>query len=189
MAAVLAAVMALVAAYCLARRAVPAWRDADHPGELDALHVVMGACMVAMLLEAFPSEWHVGIVAVFTGAGLWCFSRSLSRRARQLYARFGIVCTAMLAMLIPHSAIAHEANPKVMAVDHHSMGVQLGMPGIAELSTWAVIAALIAMMSVALCAVMQLGTGRQSVACRLSAACEVAMATSMGYLLAMGLAS
>ena len=188
MAAVLAAAMAVLAAYCVARHAVPAWRDADHPVELDVLHVVMGACMVAMLLEVFPSSWHVTVVAVFAGAALWCFGRSLTRHAKQLYARFGIVSAGMLAMLVPHSAMAHEAAPKAMPVRHHSMGLQIGMPGMADLTTWVVIAALIAMMSVALGAVLQLGTGQQSIACRLSTACEVAMATSMGYLLAMQLA-
>ena len=50
MAVLLAALMATVVTYCLARAFVPALHDPAHARDVDLWHVVMGAGMVAMLL-------------------------------------------------------------------------------------------------------------------------------------------
>jgi hypothetical protein len=195
MAAVLAAAMAAVAAYCAMRLVVPAWRDDDHPLELDVLHVVMGAVMIAMLVDLLPGRARTVAIGIFAAAGAWCFVRSLGGRAKRLYSRFGVVCVGMVAMFMPHAALATTDHDAVSAPPaampgmsgHQMMGGGFGVPDLGDAASLIGILAVVAMMSVALSAVVQLGTDRGTIACRLSAACEIAMATAMGYMLAMAL--
>ncbi|MCW2749130.1 MAG: hypothetical protein JWR83_240 [Aeromicrobium sp.] len=194
MAAVLTAAMVAVAAYCAMRLVVPAWRDDDHPLELDVLHVVMGAVMIAMLIDVLPRDARTVAIGAFALAGTWCFARSLAGQAKRLYSRFGVVCLGMVAMFAPHAALAttagHQAvsaQPAQMPGMAGHMGGGFGLPDLGDATSLIGILAVIAMMSVALSAVVQLGTDRGTIACRLSAACEIAMATAMGYLLAMAL--
>ncbi|MCW2798971.1 MAG: hypothetical protein JWQ70_443 [Aeromicrobium sp.] len=193
MAAVLTAVMVAVAAYCATRLFVPRWRDEDHPRELDVLHVLMGSVMIAMLIDVLPAGAGTVVIGTFALAAAWCFVRSFGGRARRLYNRFGVVCIGMVAMFGPHAALAsttdHHAAPHEMArmSGHQMMGRSAGLPDVGDVVSLLGIFAVLAMMSVALAAVVQLSVDRATTACRLSTACEIAMATAMGYMLAMAL--
>ena len=191
MAALLAAAMAVVVTYCLARMLRPALHDPAHRRDLDLWHALMGVAMAAMLVVTYTRVASVVALAVFVVGLGWSVVRLSAAGARAAYLRLGLGCTAMAAMLVPAattSAAAPRAASAVapsMPVDHVAHHGQAAPAGTASLvpPTLLVIALLAAF---AVILVIRLaGTFREeaTTAGRLAACCDAAMAAAMGYML------
>ena len=110
MAVLLAALMATVVTYCLARAFVPALHDPAHARDVDLWHVVMGAGMVAMLLVTLTRAVAALALVVFVVGLGWSAVRLATSGARPAYLRLGVGCAAMAVMLLP-TATAGAAAP------------------------------------------------------------------------------
>ena len=194
MAALLAASMAVVATYCLARMLRPVLRDPSHRVDLDGWHAVMGVAMATMLVVTYTRVAALLALAVFAVGLGWSVLRVSSPGARAAYLRLGLGCTAMAAMLLPAattSAAAPMAAPAPamahsMPVAHAAPHGQVAPAGTLSLAPpTGLVIALLAAFAVVL-VVRLAGTFREgaSVEGRLAACCDVAMAAAMGYMLA-----
>jgi len=191
MAALLAASMAVVVTYCVARMLSPALRDPAHRPDLDGWHALMGVAMAAMLLLTYTRVAALlALVAFVVGVG-WSVLRVSSPGARAAYLRLGLGCTAMAAMLLPAattSAAAPLAAPAMvhsMPMGHAAQHAQAIPAGTASLVPPTVLVlALLASFAVVL-VIRLAGTFRAgaTVPGRLAACCDVAMAAAMGYML------
>ena len=117
MAVLLAALMATVVTYCLARAFVPALHDPAHARDVDLWHVVMGAGMVAMLLVTLTRAAAALALVVFVVGLGWSAVRLATSGARPAYLRLGVGCAAMAVMLLP-TATAGAAAPPAHHHDH-----------------------------------------------------------------------
>ena len=180
MAVLLAALMAAVVTYCLARACVPALHDPAHARDVDLWHVVMGAGMVAMLLVTLSRTAAALALVVFVVGLAWSAVRLAAPGARSAYLRLGVGCAAMAAMLLPTAtASAAAAAP---ATHHHGHAAPAGVSALVPPT--ALLVLLLAGVGAVL--VVRLGGSlRRSAPLpgRLAACCDVAMAVAMGTML------
>ena len=190
MAALLAAVMAVVVTYWLARMLRPVLRDPAHRLDLDGWHAVMGVGMAAMLVVTYTRVAALLALAVFAVGIGWSVLRVSSPGARAAYLRLGLGCTAMTAMLLPAattSAAAPLAAPAMahsMPMAHAASHGQAAPTTVSLAPPTVLVIALLAAVAVVL-VIRLAGTFREgaTVAGRLAACCDVAMAAAMGYML------
>lgn len=178
MAVLLAALMATVVTYCLARAFVPALHDPAHARDVDLWHVVMGAGMVAMLLVTLTRAAAALALVVFVVGLGWSAVRLATSGARPAYLRLGVGCAAMAVMLLP-TATAGAAEPPPHHHDHSAAAA-----GVTVVPPTLLLVALLAGVG-AILLVRLAGSLRGSVALpgRLAACCDVAMAAAMGTML------
>ena len=191
MAALLAAAMAVVVTYCLARMLRPVLRDPAHRLDLDGWHAVMGVAMAAMLVVTYTRVAALLALAVFAVGIGWSVLRVSSPGARAAYLRLGLGCTAMTAMLLP-AATTSAAAPLAAPAMAHSMpmahaashGQAAPAVTVSLAPPTVLVIALLAAFAVVL-VIRLAGTFREgaTVAGRLAACCDVAMAAAMGYML------
>lgn len=200
MAGLLAAVMAAVTLYCLARALLPAVRAPDHGRDLDGWHAVMAAAMVAMLLLTWTRATSVVALVVFVAGLGWATSHAVRRAGRAAYLRLALGCAAMAAMLLP--AATASAAPVADAGTQPTAGMagMADMPGMDHAAhthatstadaglvpPTVVLGALLVALGLLL-VVRLLGSLRAAtpVIARLDACCDVAMAAAMGYMLVL----
>ena len=191
---VLAVLVGVAAAYCLARCVVPRWRS-GHGVAVDAWHVAMGVAMVAMLLAPVGSGSATVQAAVFGVAALWCACHLLARNRSGAHARLGAACAVMAATLMPAVIAAPASAAAGGPAHHHVPGMDMsGMPsvpgheGTAMPPTWLAVLMLVALAAIAGAALRAVRTpaGRGRTA-RLGLACEVTMAGAMGYMAVLAL--
>ena len=199
---VIATVVALATAYCLARCLVPHWRH-GHGLAVDAWHAAMGAAMVAMLL-APVAGWSATIqTAVFALGALWCACHLLARNRSAAHARLGAACAVMAAMLVPAMLMAPASAdaPAEGHHHHHTPGMDMSAyaapsahhgadHGMAMPPAWLAVLMLLAVVAIVAAAVRSALAGpdrRPSV--RIALACEVVMTAAMGYMAALTLLS
>jgi hypothetical protein len=177
MAGLLAAALVAVVLYCLARTVVPALRPAGHRRDLDAFHVAMGTAMVAMLV-APPSPRLSILTIVVAAAGLgWGVARLL-RRAGTAYLRLAVGSGAMVGMVLLPATAATAAGADRVAGGHGHGGAATGPELLVPLL-------LVALMVVVAGRMLDAAWSRSTVPARLDACCDVAMAGSMGIMLAL----
>jgi hypothetical protein len=195
MTALLAAVLAAVVLYCVARALVPGLRGPGHHRDLDAWHALMGAAMAAMLVAPFPRGLSLLTLAACAAGVGWAVVRVLQRVGRPAYLRLGVGSLAMAAMVLPAATASAADTTVAQHPDHHHHGsaaaANVADPslvndgsavagGLPEL----VVAVLLVMLGVLLLVRMLHATRRASgVPARLDACCDVAMAGAMGYML------
>jgi hypothetical protein len=179
MAVLLAALVAAVVTYCLARAFVPALHDPAHARDVDLWHVVMGAGMVAMLLLTLTRAAAALGLVVFVVGLCWSAFRLATPGARSAYLRLGVGCAAMTVMLLPTATAGAAALPA-----HHHDHAAGGAGVTAVVPPTALLMALLAGVG-AILLVRLGGSLRRSVALpgRLAACCDVAMAAAMGTML------
>lgn len=192
---VLAVLVGVATAYCLARSVVPRWR-AEHGPAVDAWHVAMGTAMVAMLVAPVGSLSASVQAAAFGLAALWCGCHLLARNRSGAHARLGAASAVMAVMLIP-AAMAVPASATVTPEHHHTPGMDMSgmaMPtgsshaGMAMPPAWLAVLLLLGVAAIAVAAVRAVvATPSGGTAHRLSLACEVVMAGAMGYMAALAL--
>lgn len=186
-----AGIAALVTAYCLACVARPGWRDPGSRVDVDLGHAVMGATTLVMVLGVLPAAWAPGLLVLFAGAVVGCAIRGVRQVAgRSGYLRLGVLCAAMLPMLVPASATAAPATTApAMATarsPHHmtSSAADTAMSSAASAGRaidLLLIAALLVLTAARLAGSTHAGP---TLHCRLHTLCEVAMAATTGCLLA-----
>lgn len=187
MAVVLAVLCGLAAGYCLLRCVVPRWRSVDHGIGVDAWHVAMGAAMVLMLLGAGQSA----LEAALFGAGVvWCAWAVLARHGAGAHWRLGGALALMALMLVPTSASATPAETDMpgmagMSMPHHQHDLGSTSSGLGSMLGPALIVGAVVVGLAAVYAVRSLPAN--DVRARLGLACEVAMATAMGWMAATAL--
>ncbi|HET7821615.1 MAG TPA: DUF5134 domain-containing protein [Ornithinibacter sp.] len=190
MALLLAACMVVVVTYCLARMVRPSLRDPAHHADLDGWHALMGAAMAAMLVLTYAPVAALLALTVFVVGVGWSVVRLAAPEARAAYLRLGLGCSAMAAMLLP-VATASAAEPASVPAMVHAMPMDHAHLA-ATTPTWTsplapptlLVMALLTAFAVVL-VVRLAGTFRagETVAGRLAACCDVAMAAAMGYML------
>jgi hypothetical protein len=197
---VLAVLVGLATAYCLARCVVPRWR-AEHGPAVDAWHVAMGTAMVAMLVAPVGRNSAAVQAAAFGLAALWCACHLLARNRSAVHARLGGASAVMAVMLMPVVIAAPASaapSTTVMPEHHHTPGIDMsgmagtelpGVPaGMAMPPGWLAVLMLVAVAAIAVAAARAaLATPGRGAAHRLSLACEVVMAGAMGYMAALTL--
>jgi hypothetical protein len=192
---VLAAVMAAVTLYCLLRLVLPRLGDPLHRPDIDVGHVLMGAAMGAMLLwpvRRAPALVALGLFGL--GAG-WCCYRLLRRTSRGLYARLGLGCVAMVAMLIPSASATTDPAQASSQGASEAMGGMADMPAMPSptdpaamgmdmvtMPGWAAALLVSVMGVVAMVGLHAARTAGAPVSLRLQACCETAMALAMAYM-------
>lgn len=197
MAGLLAAVMAVVTLYCLARALLPDRRPTDHGRDLDGWHAVMAGVMAAMLLVTWTRAPSVVALVVFVAGLGWATSHAVRRAGRAAYLRLGVGCAAMAAMLLPvatasAASAADAGTPSMpgmagMAGMDHSAHTHAAAPADAGLvPPTMVLGALLVALGLLL-VVRLVGSLRAAtpVTARLDACCDVAMAAAMGYMLVL----
>jgi hypothetical protein len=193
---VLALLVGLAAAYCLARCVVPRCRG-EHGPAVDAWHVAMGAAMVAMLVAPVGRNSAALQAAAFGLAALWCACHLLARNRSGAHARLGAASAVMAVMLTPAVIAMPASAATAMPEHHHTPGMDMsgmampsggGHSGMAMPPGWLAVLMLVAVSAIALAAVRAAVTApdRRTTA-RLSLACEVVMAGAMGYMAALAL--
>jgi hypothetical protein len=180
-----AALTTLASGYCVVRCVAPRC-GRSHPRSVDALHIGMGAAMVAMLLARLaPVFGLLGLVA-FGVAATWFLAEAWIRRRAASHLRAGLGAAAMAGMLAPVAFAAPSvadpavANPAVAPIPMRGSGMSMGASAYA-LSGWLVVVVLGLAASVAVAAVV-VGVRARARSGRLGAACEVAMAAAMAYM-------
>ncbi|MCW2792961.1 MAG: hypothetical protein JWO76_2059 [Nocardioides sp.] len=197
MAGLLGTCTVLVVLFCLTRSLVPSLRPPGHRLALDAWHVLMGAAMTAMLLAPLPRALSVVALGVFVAGLAAATVQAVARPGlRAAYARVGVGCVAMAAMLTP-AATASAAGtasgpaetagmPEMAGMDMsahgHAMTASTNTAGLVPptLLLAALAALLGGLLVVRLVVVLRRGAALQA---RLDACCDVAMAAAMGYML------
>lgn len=194
MAGSLAALMAAVALYCLARLSVPALRARGERRDLDAWHGVMAAAMAVMLLvppTRLPSVVGLGVFVVGVG---WAAARGVRRANRRAYLGVGVGCAVMVAMLSPPATAT--AATRAVGLDAlcgpvrgtHSppavATVAVEHSGIAP-PTFIVAGLLLALGALLVLRLPGLLRRDAGVRARLEACCDLAMAGAMAYMLMM----
>ncbi len=191
MALLLAASMVVVVTYCLARMVRPSLRDPAHRRDLDGWHALMGVAMAAMLVVDYTRAAALLALTVFVVGAGWAIVRLIAPDARAAYLRLGLGCAAMAAMLLP-TATASAAAPLALPVMAHGMPmghaaqqVQPVLVATAPLvpPTGLVIALLVAFAMILVFRLAGTFRGEETVAGRLAACCDVAMAAAMGFML------
>lgn len=195
---VLALLVGVAATYCLARCVVPRWRG-SHGVAVDAWHVAMGTAMVAMLVAPVGRDSAALQAAAFALAALWCACHLLARNRSGAHARLGAASAVMAVMLMP-AVIAAPASAAPAPPEHHHVpgmdmsGMDMTVPGagghsgMAMLPGWLAVLTLVAVAAIALAAARAaLTSSERRTTARLSLACEVVMAGSMGYMAALAL--
>lgn len=181
----LAALMVVVALFCLVRAFVSALRPSGHGRDLDAWHVVMAAAMALMLLVTAPRVLSLVLLGVFVVAIAWAVAHLARRATPTAYARLGLGSVAMVAMLLP-AALASAASPAVAHVHHGHAGPAAAPAGTsATVATPPVVfAVLVGLLAVVLVVRVAGVLGRRgTLPARLDACCDVAMATAMAWML------
>jgi hypothetical protein len=192
MALLLAATMVVVVTYCLARMVRPSLRDPAHRPDLDGWHALTGVAMAAMLVVSYTRVAALLALTVFVVGVGWSIMRLSAPGARAAYLRMGLGCAAMAAMLLP-TATATAAAPLAAPAMAHAMPMghaahQLQPTLVAataplEPPTMLVIfllAAFAVILGVRLTGAFR---GGETVAARLAACCDVAMAAATGFML------
>jgi hypothetical protein len=147
------------------------------------------------VLGVLPVAWAPGLLVLFGAAAVGCAARSVRQvGGRSGYLRLGVLCAAMLPMLMPTSA---DAAVPATVVSSSTAPVTASASGSLHLMSAAdtamsaspagraidllLIAALLVLTAARLS-----GTSRpgQTLHCRLHTLCEVAMAATTGCLLA-----
>lgn len=191
MAVLLAACMVLVVTYCLARMIRPALRDPAHGRDLDGWHALMGAAMAAMLVVTYPRVAALLALTVFVFGVGWSVVRLSAAGARAAYLRLGLGCAAMAAMLLP-AATASAAAPLTAPVMAHAMSMEHAahpnQPTLVAAAplvppTMLVVTLLAAFVVVLVIRLDDTFREGLTVAGRLAACCDTAMAAAMGYML------
>ena len=133
--------------------------------------MLMGVAMVAMFVSAIPA-WASGpAMAGFAGATVWFLLRGFRDVPRTAALRLSATCLAMAYMLVPTAASAEVTHD--MSHEHHEASIGAGIGTLDAMMT-------LAMIVVAIAAAVALARPHRSRLDRLSCACEVAMAVSMG---------
>lgn len=201
MAGLLAASMAGVLVYCLARLLRAPDDDPAHRRDLDGWHASMALAMAAMLVVTYSPGVSLLALVVF-GVGLvWSVVMVAAPGTRAAYLRLGLGCTAMVAMLLPAAtasttATASAAVPLAASelaqtqpmghAGHHAAHLIQAAPGGSVPMvppTVLVIALLSAFALVMVLSLARTLRGGQTASGRLGAGCDVAMAAAMGYML------
>ena len=201
MAGLLAASMAGVLVYCLARLLRAPADDPAHRRDLDGWHALMALAMAVMLVATYSRTASLLALVVFGVGMVWSIVRVAAPGTRAAYLRLGLGCTAMAAMLLPAAtanatATASAAIPLAAleaagpastghAAHHAAHLVQAAPGGTVPMvpPTVLVIALLSAFVLVIVLSVARTLRGGQTASGRLGAGCDVAMAASMGYML------
>ena len=121
---VLALLVGLAAAYCLARCVVPRWRG-EHGVAVDAWHVAMGTAMVAMLVAPVgrSSAARAGR-RLRAGRAVVCLPPARPQRSGA-HARLGAACAVMAVMLMPAVVAAPASAATAMPQHHHVPGMDM----------------------------------------------------------------
>ncbi len=104
---VLALVLLLTAAYCATRPITSRVLRRRFEADVDAMHVVMGPAMAAMLVGRLGAEWNRAVVVVCVAGVAWFGSRTIRDGVRSRpgggrpghQAQHLVACAAMLYML------------------------------------------------------------------------------------------
>jgi len=188
-----AGIAALVTAYCIGCATRPGWRDPEGSVDVDAGHAVMGATTLLMVLGLLPGAWTPALLVLFGGSVVGCGINSVRQVARRRgYLRLAVLHAAMLPMLVPASVTAAPAMSRSAASGgpagsaHHLMSAAADTAMPSTSSPGRAIDLLLIAALLVLTAERLTGSSRpgQGVHCRLHTLCEVAMAATMGCLLA-----
>ena len=192
MALLLAASMLVVVTYCLARLARPSLRDPAHRRDLDGWHALMGLAMAVMLVASYTRVAALLVLTVFVVGVGWSVTRLSAPGPRPAYLRLALGCVAMAAMLLP-TATASAATPMAAPATANAMRMGHAGHGLGSVPTVTapvvpptvlVIGLLVAFAVVLVVRLAGTVRGGETVAGRLVACCDVAMAAAMAYMLA-----
>jgi hypothetical protein len=193
MAGLLAASMVVVMALCLARLFRAPVDDPSHRRDLDGWHALMALAMAAMLVATYTRAASLLALAVFVVGVVWSIVHGSAPGARTAYLRLGLGCTAMAAMLLPAATASATATASEVAptqptghAGHHAAHLIQAAPGgsVPMVPPTVLVIALLTALAVVLVVGLR-GALRESDthAGRVGAACDVAMAAAMGYML------
>ena len=187
-----AALMIMIAVCCATRLAVSRLRGKNTEHDADALHILMGMAMAAMLeprLTPVPvTAWR----AVFAAAAAWFAWQAIrpGRRAGGHPAAHAVECAAMVYMLLPVGSWPSSQGPG-MAMPGMSQGTTMGNPALTLVLAlfmlgyvlWAIDRLAHLSRTPAPATAYPHPAGRPVLAPRLAVGSTIAMAVTMGYML------